>query len=420
MKTLHFLRIKIPLPLRLLAAVLCFSFVFSVVNCTTSFATEMNYQALGTLGYQTSARAMNDSGSVVGVSEVTQSESHAFLWKAGHMTDLGNVGENSQAYSINSSGQVIGARFLANGDQRPFLWQDGVMQDLTPILGSAIINDINDGGSIVGSRDGHAFVLNTTTSEVTNLVGSGGVAYSINNHDQIVGFRIVDGHYRATLWQPDGSIVDLGTPGNHVSSVARSINDNEQIVGYSLDEYGWEQDAFYWEDEAIQAIGPSGNNDAFDINNSGQVIGTNEVGDHIASSFIWQNGELHNTNIPDRYTYGAAINNSGQFVVNTDIGIAYIGQSPDPAYITIAGAIEKVRQWHEEGLLNWLDTVLLNAFLQQAKSQFESGDMSAACLRLEMTIGYIDQLGRSRRISQENANELRNDIQSVALSIACQ
>lgn len=419
MKTLYFLR-KIPLPLRLLAAVLCFSFVFSVVNYTTSFATEMNYQALGTLGYQTSARAMNDSGSVVGTSEVTQSESHAFLWKDGHMTDLGNAGEDSQAYGINSSGQIIGVRFLANGDQRPFLWKDGVMQDLTPILGSAIINDINDGGNIVGSRDGHAFVLNTTTSEVTDLAGSGGIAYSINNHDQIVGLRIIDGHYQATLWQPDGPIIDLGTPGNHVSSVARSINDNEQIVGYSLDEYGWEQDAFYWEDGTIQAIGPRGNNDAFDINNSGQVIGTNEVGDHIASGFIWQNGESHNTNIPDRYTYGAAINNSGQFVVNTDIGIAYIGQSPDPAYITIAGVIEKVRQWHQEGLLNWLDTVLLNAFLQQAKSQFESGDMSAACLRLEMTIKYIDQLGRSSRISQENANELRNDIQSVALSIGCQ
>jgi probable HAF family extracellular repeat protein len=65
---------------------------------------------LGTLGGSYSvARGINPSGVVVGYSETTEGQQHAFLWSKGVMTDLGTLdGSYSIAWGINPRGEIVG------------------------------------------------------------------------------------------------------------------------------------------------------------------------------------------------------------------------------------------------------------------------------------------------------------------------
>ena len=110
---------------------------------------------IGTLGgLNSDAKGINNSGDVVG-----DSDDRAFLYSAGHMTDIGSLGGlgGSYAIGINSSGQVVGQASSVNGGYSAFLYFAGVMTDLNSLLpaGSNFHLDgavaINDHGQIVGS-----------------------------------------------------------------------------------------------------------------------------------------------------------------------------------------------------------------------------------------------------------------------------
>jgi len=76
---------------------------------TASTTTYYKVQELGTLGGDSYASAINDSGQVVGYSHPANGAPHAFLYKDDKMTDLGTLGgTSSYAYDINNSGQVVG------------------------------------------------------------------------------------------------------------------------------------------------------------------------------------------------------------------------------------------------------------------------------------------------------------------------
>jgi probable HAF family extracellular repeat protein len=105
---------------------------------------------LGTLGGSTGkAAAINERGQIVGSSETTAGELHAFMWEKGKMRDLGTLGgRDSRALDINDRGQVVGWAETPTGS-RGFLWQNGVMASLG-CAGEPIA--INDRGEIVGSN----------------------------------------------------------------------------------------------------------------------------------------------------------------------------------------------------------------------------------------------------------------------------
>lgn len=101
---------------------------------------------------------LNSEGAVVGQAETGRSRStkhgpraiiHAFLWLAGHRTDLGALpaDEDSTATDINDNRQVIGT-----SDARGFLWEAGAIRDLgmLPGFSRAVPMAINRNGQVLG------------------------------------------------------------------------------------------------------------------------------------------------------------------------------------------------------------------------------------------------------------------------------
>jgi probable HAF family extracellular repeat protein len=131
---------------------------------------------LGGAGNYSMAIAINNSGQVVGASEIASNTSitHAFLFSNNSMQDIGSLGGTViQQFGINASGQVVGASFIGtNKIQHAFLHTGGQMYDLNNLLFAtnsgwtiSAASGINDAGQIVGqatnlSGQAHAVLLN--------------------------------------------------------------------------------------------------------------------------------------------------------------------------------------------------------------------------------------------------------------------
>jgi len=143
-----------------------------------------------------SATDINDSGQIVG----DLANNHAFLYSGGVISDLGTLGGAwSTVRRINNSGQIIGQSELANHDLSEFLYSGGVMKDLGYIAAS----DINDSGQIVGTGD-------IVPSHLNNLLVSNDAGWiiegvsAISNSGQIAAVATNDGGKtsRAVLLTP--------------------------------------------------------------------------------------------------------------------------------------------------------------------------------------------------------------------------
>lgn len=158
--------------------------------------------------------------------------------------------------------------------------------------------DINDYGHVVGlNAAGHAFLyINGTITDLGTLGGSpNSFATSINNHDQIVGYS----NEHAFLYS-NGVMTDLGTF-DGVSSAAYGINDSGQISGtvYTGGTYptgGPIHRGFIRSNNVVQVFGTYQNSfwtEAFDISGHGQVVGTFPVqGDQVRHAFVFDGRKL--------------------------------------------------------------------------------------------------------------------------------
>ena len=171
------------------------------------------FRDLGSLGLDSIAFAVNDSGTVTGYYvPVDKFYQHGFVWTAATgMVDIGipGGGDSTTAVcrptAINAAGHIVGYGRQVDGTQVAFYWT---------------------------STEGF-----TTLGTLSGAADNGNTAYAINNLDQVTGnlrFRRSPS-YDAYLWSPGMPAPrDLGTVDGGDYSVGYGINNSGGIVGSSL------------------------------------------------------------------------------------------------------------------------------------------------------------------------------------------
>ena len=271
---------------------------------------------MGTLGgNNATASALNNFGVAAGYSSNAAGDTqHAFIWhddngdhatQPGEMKDLGTLpGDTlSQAYGVNDSGQVVGLSELNSQNgfaDHAFIWSNGTMQSipasngLTPFRAYAI----NNAGQVVGvaatsSGASHAYRLSgNTLTDLGTLGGSNSFANGINEAGQVVGNSDLNSGSasppsHAFVWSPGPVMINLGTLGGS-NSIAYDINASGDVVG-SSEVTGGPSHAFIWHDDNGNGLGDAGEmkdlnallppstgwtlQEARSINDSGQIVG---------------------------------------------------------------------------------------------------------------------------------------------------
>ena len=251
-----------------------------------------------------------------------------FVWQYGVMTALptltdnsGAAARNGVANAINNRGEIAGISENTTLDAtcppidgplgqyqklqfKPVVWQNGEVRELLTIDGDpdGIAFSVNDRGQVVGGTGTctayqangdltYLFGKHATLWEngaVTDLgslggvaPGGGNIALHINNRGQAVGLSgTPDGGFHGFLWSREAGILDVGTVGNDVASVALYDNDAGDIVGISFDG-DFNARAFLRPDGGkpvdLNSLIPAGSPlflvDACSINSRGEIIG---------------------------------------------------------------------------------------------------------------------------------------------------
>jgi probable HAF family extracellular repeat protein len=281
-------------------------------------------------GNQNAALGVNTRGEIVGESENTISDPYslidffllsssngtqtrAFLWRNGKMTDLGTLGGNDALPGpINERGLVAGSSYSTTTPNPqtgfptldPFRWENGRMRDLGTL------------GGVVGGAGG--------MNERGDVIGSSDLAGDQSAHP--------------FLWK-DGRLIDLATStkGGQPAS-ATAITDSEEIIGSAAFSASIPSDAYLWKNGVAVDLGhPSGDcfSTALGINSRDQIVGDSSdcSSGNPSNAFLWEHGTIANLNdliapsSPLHIYFAAGINPCGT-IVGTG---APPGQSPDVA-----------------------------------------------------------------------------------------
>jgi probable HAF family extracellular repeat protein len=226
---------------------------------STSAGNGINNGRPGTRWEEDQGRERGKHAQVVGYSETTGGNFHAFLYSHHFMRDLGTLpgGSSSTANAISSSGEVTGNSDTANASFHAFLYSNGMMHDLGTLPGGTFsggngINQVRrEGVAVVGIADVpgdctshlscpyHAFLYKYGVMQDLGTLPGGFFSYAtgINQSGQVTGSADTNlGNFHAFLYD-NGTMRDLGTlPGTPpccFQSFAQSINKFGQIVGYT-------------------------------------------------------------------------------------------------------------------------------------------------------------------------------------------
>jgi probable HAF family extracellular repeat protein len=315
---------------------------------------------LGPLGTTFSeAVFITNEGLVSGTVTLPNGTEHAALWHKSGMTDIGTPGLggvnsaalNSSAFGVTEGGQSAGQAETSKPDPQgedfcgyftsrvclPFVWQHGAMTAL-PTLGGAngSAGLINDRGEVAGYAENNT--LDTTClgmgtpqvfqekpviwkqgkiQELPTLAGDpDGWAFGINHNGQAVGASgicstlnpdtvvyVLSRH--ALLWEPDGSVKDLGNlggtgaigPGN----VALAIDNRGQVVGVSglvgdttFHGYLWTRETSKMRD--LGTLSGDVASIALGINDEGEVVGASFDASGDPRAFLRQRGTMIDLN----------------------------------------------------------------------------------------------------------------------------
>jgi probable HAF family extracellular repeat protein len=292
---------------------------------------------LGTLGGRNSyALGINDSGEVVGYSELADHTTHAFTWtQAGGIVDLGVLARrnSTQAAAINSAGNIAGTG-IGDGlfdDVPAFFIPPNTWIPLTAPSDYTLnfsfgINDYNQLTGQFYSGAVHAFFWDPATDAFVFLpIFPGGfhtVGNAINNSAHITGTgSAADGAFHALFWTRDGGTQDIGVLNGSTYTAGGAINDNDEVVGYNDPELA----GFYWSQAtgmlALQSLGGT-MSPAFGINRLGMIAGYSSLPDGTTHATLWND----HTSVPQDLgslgnhgnSFARGLNNRGQVVGYSD------------------------------------------------------------------------------------------------------
>ena len=273
-------------------------------------------QSLGVTGI---ARAVNNSGTVVGETGSTSlaiPDGYAYSWtSSGGISNLGTLGgDYSGAFDINESGVITGVSWTSPintvGTTHGFKYVNGIMTDLGTVStpdGYARGEGINDAGEIVGRASLTTFIDSDkhlsyweADGTLNSYVGPGTISSGndINNNGLIVGYARKAGSNErfAASWDTDGNINFLSEFGGN-DSRAWAVNDDGIIVGSSRNASGGENNRAAVSYDGTNYIDLNtlvdltGTdfvklNSARDINEAGQIVGTGILADGTTRAFV--------------------------------------------------------------------------------------------------------------------------------------
>ncbi len=298
-------------------------------------ATQYTITDLGTFGGQNSyARGINASGQIVGQTDLSTGESHAFSYQNGTMSNLGTLGGSySDGKALNDIGQLAGNAVKTDGNSDAFLYQNGTMQDLGSLDGrSSAAYGINNSGQVVGDSllrvnnvdKNHAFLYqNGGMSDIGTLDGVSSHALGVNNSGVIAGYLdgYASGDPQSFIYQ-NGAMKNIST--SVLFSAAYAINDANTIVGaMRVGDASGPLHAYSYKNGTTTDIGTLGGTYgvALGINSKGQIVGDTNDASSTYTAFLYDQGQMVDLykHIPadsgwTSFAAATGINDSGQII----------------------------------------------------------------------------------------------------------
>lgn len=230
---------------------------------------------------------------------------------------LNNLPANFRVTGMSDNGIIVG---FDTAKQQSALYQDGSLTYLSHVPSGSWLDDsakaVNDSGQVGWASDGviglnnsgevagnHStagslpFATNSsgTESAIPSPVPGNPVnPYSINDSGAIVGWMGTLNGDRPFLYE-NGKSIDLGLLQGSQGATAFDINNSGQVVGGSTDVYShpflWDAGKLY----DLGSLGGSGIGAAFSINDAGQIVGWSSTA-NAAHAFLYESGRMYDLN----------------------------------------------------------------------------------------------------------------------------
>ncbi len=279
--------------------------------------------------------------------------------------DLGTLPPStaSVAMSINEAGQISGWSDLGSGNEIAFLWEDGAASELVGLGGTrTFASAISEVGQVVGygrptTGSLHAIVWNGAALDLQTLGGRYSHAYGINDAvpAQVVGGSEISqgGPTHAFLWTTTDGMQDIHpyVCTKCTCSIAFDINDAGQIVGTNLEAFVWSNAGGL---QILPGLEAGSYSVAFSINEAGQVAGMSTIGPS-QHAVLWEIGESGyvvrdlGTGSHD-HSVASDVNEAGQ-VVGRGSNLAKVSACSGPAEL-VPPIIDRPLLWYDETTLD--------------------------------------------------------------------
>jgi probable HAF family extracellular repeat protein len=184
---------------------------------------------------------------------------------------------------------------------------------------------IDDAGAVAGVFEYYDSPFSKWQDGVTTNLqtpGFGGSIHAVGPAGNVVGsvWTTPDSVFAATLWNGDGSMINLGMLPGDTDSEAFGINDAGTVVGFSM-RADYTKRSFIYRNGRMKDLDPkSPDSEAWAINKSGQVAGARaKPGDYAKHAYLYTDGKFKDLGGLGGVSDGRAINAQGHVVGQSQV-----------------------------------------------------------------------------------------------------